>query len=110
MQQDHRLGGCLGLELEVDVAALAHVEGRQLDDSILLPEGDRVVKQDVAVALEWPERKSSFFPVKGSSGVTEVQRPDWQEVLLDDLSAVVKPVVMAGVTIAPLVRIKADTE
>ncbi len=54
MQEDHRFGRGLRLELEVDVAALTHVKRWKLYDRVLLPKIDRF-KLFLAVNLALPE-------------------------------------------------------
>jgi len=54
VQEDHRFGGGLRLELEVDVAALTHVKRRKLYDRVFLPIIDRF-KLFLAVNLALPE-------------------------------------------------------
>ena len=109
MNEDHGLdGGCL--ELEVDVAALTHLKGGKLNDGVILPEGDDILKEDISVTLQRSERISTFFPIERSSGVAKVKSSDRKVLLLDDLAAVPEPVVVARVTVAPLVGVKADSE
>jgi hypothetical protein len=109
VNENHGLdGGCL--ELEINVAALAHLEGGKLDDGVILPEGDHVLKEDISVTLERSERVSSFLPIERGSGVAEMESSYGKILFLDDLTAVPEPVVVAGVAVAPLVGVEADSQ
>ena len=109
MNENHGLDGGR-LELEINVATLTHLEGGKLDDGVILSEGDHVLKEDISVALQRSERVSSFLSIERGSGVAEMESSYGKILLLDDLTAVPEPVVVAGVAVAPLVGVEADSQ
>lgn len=91
-----------GAELEVDVAAVAHVELGQVDGRVGHPEGDAVVEQVVALADQRPEGVSALFFVQGVAGVAEAELLDRQVLSFGYVAGVFGPDFVAGVAVAPL--------
>ena len=109
VDQDHGLVP-RRLELQVNVAALSHVEGRQLHHGVVLAERHHVVEQNVAVALQRAQGVAPLLSVQRVARVAEVQGSHRQILFLRDLAAVPQPVVVAGVAVAPLVGVEANAE
>jgi hypothetical protein len=64
VQQDHGLalaarGHGVGLELEVDVGARAHLEGRQFEDRVFLPEAFE--RETVIFLFRFQRFRSSYL-------------------------------------------------
>ena len=82
----------------------------RFDEKKIIPKCDHVVKEYVPVTFKWAKAVSPLFSIQWIAGVTKVQSPDRQIFLLSNFSTIPQPIIMARVTVAPFVGVKANTE
>ena len=88
----------------------SRIEHCDLTGKKIIPKCDHVVKEYVPVTFKWAKAVSPLFSIQWIASVTKVQSPDRQIFLLSNFSTIPQPIIMARVTVAPLVGVKANTE
>ena len=88
----------------------SRIEHCDLTEKKIIPKCDHVVKEYVPVTFKWAKAVSPLFSIQWIASVTKVQSPDRQIFLLSNFSTIPQPIIMARVTVAPFVGVKANTE